>query len=52
MLLSGPPREGGGAEGQLSPGPQPQGDLNLRNSQKLSKAPSKLGRVQGIKGPV
>ena len=34
-----------GAGGQLAPGPQPQGAPSLRNSLKLSKAPSESGQM-------
>ena len=37
--------ERGGGQGAIFPGPQPQGAPNLRNSQTLSKPPSKLGQV-------
>ena len=45
---AGPPRGGGGQEGELAPVPKQVGVPNLRNILKLNKAPSKSGRVQAI----
>ena len=59
MRSSSAAEGGGGAGGQLAPGPKQVGALNLRNILKLNKAHQNRGEYKaltgafkGIKGPV